>query len=113
MAAGLAPVLDMACKRLTLLASCAWAAIACSSATAEQQAKAVYDAYCGGCHETGIGPAIAGMPAAVNIWKARTSTGGMPRFTRTDISDEMLEAVARLIEASRPTPEGSGHAEAT
>ncbi|MDX9875856.1 MAG: cytochrome c [Spongiibacteraceae bacterium] len=103
----------MVFKRATLVAVCCGTATLCTPATADQQTREVYDNYCGGCHEAGIGPVIAGMPAALNVWKARTSTGAMPRFTRTDISDEMLDAVARLIEASRPTTKGTDHAEAT
>jgi len=63
----------------------------------------VYDKVCGYCHETGVGPALKGRDLAVDYVRhmVRYGNRAMPSFRPTEIDDEMLLQVARLISGKR------------
>lgn len=59
----------------------------------------VYAKVCGYCHETNVGPVLKGrsLPVEYISYVVRHGNRAMPSFRQTEIDDEMLAQVARLI----------------
>ena len=62
-----------------------------------------YERACLYCHDTGIAPSLRdrSLPAALVKHFGRNGALAMPPFRASEISDEELEAIARLIEENR------------
>lgn len=92
------PRIAYGCLAALALAGAAPAALADSSGK-WQSGKEVYEKVCGYCHESGVGPVITGrdLPADYIRYVVRHGNRAMPSFRPSEIDDDMLAAVARLV----------------
>ncbi len=86
------------CFALLALAGIASTAIADSSGK-WQNGQEIYDKVCGYCHEVNVGPVLKGraLPVEYIQYVVRHGNRAMPSFRPSEIDDDMLAQVARLI----------------
>ncbi len=68
-----------------------------------QSSQEAYAKVCAYCHETGVGPLITGRSLPPEYIRAvvRGGNRAMPAFRPTELDDQTLAAVARLVAQSR------------
>lgn len=61
-----------------------------------------YQKVCAYCHEAKVGPVLTGrnLPPAYITTVVRMGNGAMPAFRQSEIDDEVLNSLARLISTS-------------
>lgn len=61
-----------------------------------------YQKVCAYCHEANVGPVLTGrnLPPAYIVALVRAGNRAMPAFRPSEIDDEMLNSLARIIAAS-------------
>lgn len=66
----------------------------------------VYQKVCAYCHEANVSPVLTGrkLEPAYIFALVRVGNRAMPAFRSSEISDEALDSVARMIAASPPGP---------
>lgn len=86
------------CLALLALAGIASTADADSSGR-WQNGQEVYDKVCGYCHEINVGPVLKGrsLPVEYIQYIVRHGNRAMPSFRPSEIDDDMLAQLARLI----------------
>lgn len=70
----------------------------------EEQPEETYDKVCAYCHEANVGPVLDGPGAAARVRPRHRALGqprdAAPAFRPTEIDDEILAGVAKLIATS-------------
>lgn len=91
----------------TILLAAAALAAAAPSAFADSSGKwrnsqETYDKVCAYCHEANVGPVLTGRKLPPEYIRAivRSGNRAMPAFRPTEIDDEILAGVAKLIATS-------------
>ena len=90
----------MHARRLAVCLGAVAAVVTAGAAQAEwRDGGEVYDKVCGYCHEANVGPVLKGraLPEEYVRRVVRLGNRAMPAFRQSEIDDEALAEVARLV----------------